>query len=281
MSGDPYVAPNAVAEPQGWNRYGYVGNDPVNKIDPAGTDGCSVMFGWEFCWADPQSITVTDTVLPVDDYIIAAAIPSTPDEARVNAHFSRPHGGGGGGGVSTPVDWVTQDWAQNKLESLLNGFSTSHCGAVFREAGLTVEALRGAANNTRFYDVRNPGYGNLKAMDVVGGSSTAIIGQSSYYGQLAGHFRGPRGNAVALYAEFWGGGVGPQSTFFYAVQASSLLHEVVHSLGSNWNDARVASNTVFQAHGLVDWYTTQNSRGSNEFTLWLANDCRTVPVDWH
>ncbi len=33
---DPYMASGAAAEPQSWNRYSYVGNDPINYTDPAG-----------------------------------------------------------------------------------------------------------------------------------------------------------------------------------------------------------------------------------------------------
>ncbi|MCW5983382.1 MAG: RHS repeat-associated core domain-containing protein, partial [Bryobacteraceae bacterium] len=36
LTADPYVAPGAAAEPQGWNRYGYVAGDPVNWRDPSG-----------------------------------------------------------------------------------------------------------------------------------------------------------------------------------------------------------------------------------------------------
>jgi hypothetical protein len=36
MSVDPYYAPGGVGEPQGWNRYAYVLNDPVNLLDPNG-----------------------------------------------------------------------------------------------------------------------------------------------------------------------------------------------------------------------------------------------------
>lgn len=35
-------------EPKQWNRYVYVGNDPVNYVDPEGTKGCS---GWDYIGA--------------------------------------------------------------------------------------------------------------------------------------------------------------------------------------------------------------------------------------
>jgi RHS repeat-associated protein len=36
MQADPYLAPEALKNPQGWNRYAYVAGDPVNYYDPAG-----------------------------------------------------------------------------------------------------------------------------------------------------------------------------------------------------------------------------------------------------
>jgi hypothetical protein len=36
MSADPYDGSAALSNPQSWNRYSYVGNDPVNRNDPTG-----------------------------------------------------------------------------------------------------------------------------------------------------------------------------------------------------------------------------------------------------
>ena len=37
-SPDPYRSSGGPADPGSWNRYAYVGNDPVNKNDPSGLD---------------------------------------------------------------------------------------------------------------------------------------------------------------------------------------------------------------------------------------------------
>jgi len=58
-SPDPYVMSGGLTNPQGWNRYSYVANDPVNFYDPTGLFPCGSSFrttpyGW--------SVTVFDCV---------------------------------------------------------------------------------------------------------------------------------------------------------------------------------------------------------------------------
>jgi RHS repeat-associated protein len=45
MQADPSLTPEALKNPQGWNRYAYVAGDPVNYYDPAGLDACSGNYG--------------------------------------------------------------------------------------------------------------------------------------------------------------------------------------------------------------------------------------------
>jgi RHS repeat-associated protein len=44
LSPDPYEASAGAADPQSWNRYAYVQNDPVNRADPTGLLFCSAEF---------------------------------------------------------------------------------------------------------------------------------------------------------------------------------------------------------------------------------------------
>jgi hypothetical protein len=49
MTPDPYTASGGPADPQSWNRYAYVGGDPVNRNDRSG-----------LCWSSPQYIDFED-----------------------------------------------------------------------------------------------------------------------------------------------------------------------------------------------------------------------------
>jgi RHS repeat-associated protein len=57
MTADPSTS-DALADPGQWNKYAYVGNDPVNFNDPQGLDQCSADYGtpWCFTRAVPQQI---------------------------------------------------------------------------------------------------------------------------------------------------------------------------------------------------------------------------------
>jgi RHS repeat-associated protein len=48
-SADPYVMSGGMGNPQGWNRYGYVGNDPINFNDPTGLQRWMITYYWSFC----------------------------------------------------------------------------------------------------------------------------------------------------------------------------------------------------------------------------------------
>jgi RHS repeat-associated protein len=55
-SPDPYVMSGGLTNPQGWNRYSYVANDPVNYNDPTGL----VMY-----WQPPKPPAQTQSTLPI------------------------------------------------------------------------------------------------------------------------------------------------------------------------------------------------------------------------
>jgi RHS repeat-associated protein len=52
LTADPYEASGGAAEPSSWNRYPYVGGDPVNSNDPQGLKCVQVSSGGRVQWAD-------------------------------------------------------------------------------------------------------------------------------------------------------------------------------------------------------------------------------------
>ena len=56
-SPDPYQASGGVGDPGSWNRYAYVGGDPVNRNDPRGLFACPVGWGEYEEWVECLSVT--------------------------------------------------------------------------------------------------------------------------------------------------------------------------------------------------------------------------------
>ena len=48
-SPDPYNGSMNTSDPQSFNRYAYVGNDPLNSVDPSGLESCSAEFSFSQC----------------------------------------------------------------------------------------------------------------------------------------------------------------------------------------------------------------------------------------
>ncbi len=56
ISPDPYLGSMELGDPQSFNRYGYVGNDPINFIDPSGL----MRVCWFTSWTECRDVTIVD-----------------------------------------------------------------------------------------------------------------------------------------------------------------------------------------------------------------------------
>ena len=91
---DPLGGSVAISDPQSWNRYSYVGGDPVNKIDPTGLCG-------EYSTGAQNVFCVTGSATAYNPMYSASqiyAILGSPFGAMPQYQFS-PGGGGQGGGA--------------------------------------------------------------------------------------------------------------------------------------------------------------------------------------
>jgi RHS repeat-associated protein len=70
---DPYDGSYSLTDPQSFNRYAYVNNDPVNFVDPTGLDTCypDPVTGEEVCIPDIDggTVTITDNWDDMSDYL--------------------------------------------------------------------------------------------------------------------------------------------------------------------------------------------------------------------
>jgi uncharacterized protein RhaS with RHS repeats len=67
LTPDPYGRSGEPNNPQSWNRYAYVANDPVNKNDPSGLDDRDVPWTPShsfFGWVGPPGQCPPDPIMP-------------------------------------------------------------------------------------------------------------------------------------------------------------------------------------------------------------------------
>jgi hypothetical protein len=135
---DPYDGSYDLTDPQSFNRYAYVQNDPVNFIDPSGLDGIACFFnaGISSCGGDNGS------------------------GGGGGGYIGAPGNGGGGGGYSdlgrgTFYDGsLVGDAEANYLWRLQNTYDAIAATRALRQGDLTRVAQLMSANPTLFFVVQ-------------------------------------------------------------------------------------------------------------------------------
>ena len=252
-----------MANPQSWNRYAYVENDPINKVDPRGLISQDPCFGDSGC--QYQMDAGNDINYAYRGFLgyspeggpIYSALPSGlsgPNPAR------GPGGTGGGGG--RPVDAATDQQARGTLNERLANFASSNCAKVFDSVieGYTTSGFVAYANTTEFYNARSASFGNLTQNQVVGNGVQTTLNNSVPYGVDAVTIWGSGGNAVLLGANYFSG--------TRVSQQNTLVHELLHAY-THWSDPEIFD--AFKDYGLA-----HVNPGSSDITDWLRNDCRKL-----
>jgi len=272
MSPDPYKASAGVTDPGSWNRYAYVGGDPVNYVDPRGLQQveCCGTYS-EDVYGYPYNTT---------QYYI-----SWWDSQWLFGGYSgfvdQSGGGGGGGGTRTETNpeskKMQEHVAVNKalhtqLSDALKNLS-SDCRQALTSAGVDIDKLAKQASETVYRTTTSwgdmpmnslSGYpsGNnmFTLVDYLGGSPAAAIMGANYVIL----------NEVALGQSFFTMGI--------ASQNSVLLHEALHIYfkAGDVDLARALGLGEFSPEALGVSAAEARDRASIAITAFLAPSNSTV-----
>ena len=98
VTADPYVASGGVGDPGSWNRYAYVGGDPVGRYDPLGLEDCVPSPDADFCVQRTEKLPKTPPAMPplsiADQAWLYGMFGASPPRPRPNseARFDSPRG---------------------------------------------------------------------------------------------------------------------------------------------------------------------------------------------
>ena len=226
-------------DPTSWNRYGYVGGDPLNYEDPLGLFRCNP----DVC--DQPSDPIID---PTPD-------PPMPGPSPAPA---------------TPKDAQTDLAARNILRKRTTNFGNSNCDKVFSAVidGYTTKSFTNDINADEFYNVNANGISNLTQNQVSGNGNNTQLGATLGYGQTAATITNGSTTATLLSANFFSN---TNSTF----QGNVLLHELLHAY-TGWSDPEIFA--AFKIYGLSNptqttqdisaWLSTDCKSTPTSFTWW-------------
>jgi RHS repeat-associated protein len=222
---DPYQASGGPADPQSWNRYAYVQNDPVNFNDPSGLYRCYMAVP---DWAEGP----VDVCFFGGDGKRSYMMPDLLPEIG---------GGGGGSGADPsshympplePRDRKTAHDALRTSEKIIG--SLKDCDSVLSDKGIpSLKGLISGVNvDTNVFDGRTSSAPN----DKYGTVAALFKNEGTKIGAIVAMNGGPSSNAMYLGPAFFD----PRSFGALAdrrlVQGFMMIHEAVHLIG-NLRDA--------------------------------------------
>ena len=246
------------SDPQSWNRYAYVGGDPINFNDPTGRSRLSV--------AGTGGLFIGESLICSVLYGVEG-VGGGPFGGPVDANSGSP--GGGGGGI--PADLKLNKQAQGLLDSRLANFGTSHCNEVFSSVidGYHTTDIQNAADSKNGYNVNfyNPtSDGGYTQGQVTGNGSDTKLSGSVTTSDVSVTVNGNVASAIVLNGDFF---LNSNATF----QENVLLHELLHAY-TKWTDTEMFSN--FSQYGLTHASGVQNN--TEDISAWLSTDCKSTPT---
>jgi RHS repeat-associated protein len=206
---DPYMAHAGLANPQSWNRYAYVQNDPVNHNDPTGLLACIV-----------ESIGESD-------WVSIRACWGRRDSVGDHQHGSIPKGGSGAGVPPNKGGYNTDPSETGKTawQYLTSIWGT--CLDFFkRDSRFDASQFESLLNNGMMWlDARSPQIATRTVASYAGNSDMRKIGDLFKFGASA--FTLPGTNYIAIGPNYFTDNTQTQ-------QVASAIHEGLHIATGSW-----------------------------------------------
>ena len=177
-----------------------------------------------------------------------------------------------------PVDSKTNEGVKNLLTAATwRNFANSTCGSVFANPlgipsmipNYSLGGVQSKQQMTNFYDVGNPGIGNLTLRQVTGGQTPNNVTLTDYL---------TNGGAAAATAN-----MGYDRQTAVILQANSLsqsrpeftlVHELIFHAYAAQPDTAVFANAYFQQQGL---WRSSGSNATVNISTWMGTDCTCTP----
>jgi hypothetical protein len=254
----------AIARPQSWNRYAYVSNDPVNRVDPSGLeDGV---------------ITAPDPPPPVDpglpglasfDLMLMAMWQAQMQQEQGHLFLAHPVGGRGNDVVTLQhmaLNRTLRKQAAGALDNL-----KSPCKDAITKAGINLERVKQTAASTEYYNAASL-EGSWFVSNITGYQTPDNLAMflGGARARLLVNRWGEAMNSVVVGSSFLNGA--PFGTVENS-QNITLIHEALHT-GTGYDDPALAKTL-----GLGSFKNDQIgiSAASQSISTWLAYDCPPVP----
>jgi RHS repeat-associated protein len=258
LTPDPGGTAADTSDPGSWNRYAYVGGDPVNHYDPQGLYRCWVDDDNSNCKGAAGSIGLMGGY--TSTYF------SNPEGAGYTTGSGTVIGGSGGGGGGAPPKVTSASGALTLLNSTITSLDPQ-CSKVLPGT----DVLLKDAGQLNFFDARASADGNKTVPQIAPalaaynptGTLQSIVG-----GANAVTLNGAKGsisNTILLGNQFFLDDIYGNNANYSVGQTAVLLHELLHYATQLGDDAFVSKYGI---------QPQQYESSSSAINRWLQNDCR-------